>query len=139
MMIGRVFLICLMAGPVMADTVVASRSIRANAIITETDVVLSAAQMPNGFARIRDVVGQEARVVLYAGRPILLDDIGPPAIVTRNQIVRVQFQGTGLSITTEGRALERGAVGDRVRIMNLSSRATVFGQVQEDGSVQVHR
>ncbi len=138
-MILRTLIFCLLAGPVVADTVVASRSIRANAIITETDVVLSAAKLPNGFARIGDVVGQEARVVLYAGRPILLDDIGPPAIVTRNQIVRVRFKGVGLNITTEGRALERGAVGDRVRIMNLSSRATVFGQVQEDGSVQVHR
>lgn len=138
-MILRALTFCLLTGPVVADTVVASRSIRANAIITETDVALSAEKMPNGFARIGDVVGQEARVVLYAGRPILLDDIGPPAIVTRNQIVRVRFRGVGLNITTEGRALERGAVGDRVRIMNLTSRATVFGQVQEDGSVQVHR
>ena len=138
-MITRAFLFWLLTGPAVADTVVASRSIRAHAIITETDVVLSASEMPNGYTRIGDVVGQEARVVLYAGQPILLDDIGPPAIVTRNQIVRVQFEGVGLNITTEGRALERGAVGDRVRIMNLSSRATVFGHVQQDGSVQVHR
>ena len=138
-MLARAFLFCLLAGPVVADTVVASRSIRAHAIIAETDVLLSATKVANGFTRIGDVVGQEARVVLYAGRPILLDDIGPPAIVTRNQIVRVQFEGMGLSITTEGRALERGAVGDRVRIMNLSSRATIFGHVQQDGSVQVHR
>ncbi len=138
-MIWRLLLLGLMSAPVAADTVMATRSIRAHAIIAETDVVLSAAKMPNGYVRISDVVGQEARVVLYAGRPILLDDIGPPAIVTRNQIVRVLFQGSGLSISTEGRALERGAVGDRVRIMNLSSRATVFGQVQQDGSVQVYR
>jgi flagella basal body P-ring formation protein FlgA len=138
-MLWRILLLCFWAGPLFADTVMATRSIRANAVILETDVTLSTAQMPNGFARLKDVVGQEARVVLYAGRPILIDDIGPPAIVTRNQIVRVQFQGTGLSIITEGRALERGAVGDRVRIMNLASRATVFGQVQQDGSVQVYQ
>ena len=58
---------------------------------------------------------------------------GAPAIITRNQVVVVQFKGNGLHITTDGRALERGAVGDRVRIMNLSSRATLFGQVQQDG------
>ena len=92
-MITRAFLFCLLAGPAAADTVLASRSIRAHAIITETDVVLSATKVPNGHTRIGDVVGQEARVVLYAGRPILLDDIGPPAIVTRNQIVRVEFEG----------------------------------------------
>lgn len=138
-MIGRLICLAVLAMPVQAETIVAARTIRANAIIEPTDVTLSAAKMPNGFMRAADVVGQEARVVLYAGRPILVDDIGPPAVVMRNQIVRLTFAGTGLSITTEGRALERGAVGDNVRIMNLSSRATLFGQVQEDGSIRVHR
>lgn len=138
-MIWRALFLLLLAGPALAETVVATRTIRANAIILETDVKLSKALLANGFARVGDVIGQEARVVLYAGRPIRVDDIGPPAVVTRNQIVRLQFQGAGLSITTEGRALERGAVGDRVRIMNLSSRATLFGQVLDDGSIMVHQ
>ena len=138
-MFRRLILLCLMGFPAAADTVVAARTIRANAIISELDVTLSGAQMPNGFARAADVIGQEARVVLYAGRPIYVDDIGPPALVTRNQIVRVVFEGAGLSIVTEGRAMERGAVGDRVRLMNLQSRATLFGQVQEDGTIRVRR
>lgn len=138
-MYWKLILYALMAAPLQAETIVAARTIRANTVIMPTDVALSAAEMPNGFGRAVDVVGQEARVVLYAGRPILVDDIGPPAVVTRNQIVRVQFTGSGLSITTEGRALERGAIGDRVRIMNLASRATLFGQVQEDGSIQVYK
>ena len=138
-MICRTLLLLLLANAGWAETVIATRTIRANAVILATDVKLNAAQMQGGFTHPSDVIGQEARVVLYAGRPILLDDIGPPAIITRNQIVRVQFQGSGLSIVTEGRALERGAVGDRVRIMNLNSRATLFGQVQEDGSIRVLR
>lgn len=125
--------------PATAETVVAARTIRANAIILPSDVTMSTAEIPNGFGRVDDVVGQEARQILYAGRPVFLDSIGPPAIVTRNQIVRLSFAGTGLSITTDGRALERGAVGDRIRIMNLSSRATLFGHVEADGSVKVFR
>lgn len=135
----RLAVLCLMSGPLAAETVVATRTIRANAIITELDVAVSKAQTANGFARVTDVIGQEARVVLYAGRPIFVDAIGPPALVTRNQIVRVIFQGAGLTIVTEGRALERGAAGDRVRLMNLQSRATLFGQVQEDGTIRVYR
>ena len=135
-MLLRVLLIFL-TFPAFADTVVPARTIRANSIITETDVTLVSSAKAHGYGRIVDVVGQEARVVLYPGRPILLDDIGSPAIITRNQLVRVRFFGNGLSIVTEGRALERGAIGDRVRIMNLSSRATLFGQVQQDGTIQV--
>lgn len=122
-----------------AETVVPSRTIRANAIIQATDIVLADLQMPNGFARLVDVVGQEARVVLYAGRPILVDDVGPPSVVTRNQVVPIRFEGNGITITTEGRALERGAVGDRIRLMNLASRATLFGQIMPDGTITVRK
>jgi flagella basal body P-ring formation protein FlgA len=52
--------------------------------------------------------------------------------------VQVSFDGKGLQIVTEGRALDRGAVGERIRVMNISSRATVFGTVQEDGTIQVN-
>lgn len=138
-MIRVLSLVLLTAVPGWAETVVPTRTIRANAIITDTDVTVSTAQISNGYVRLADVIGQEARVVLYPGRPILVDDVGPPAIITRNQVVVVQFKGNGLHITTDGRALERGAVGDRVRIMNLSSRATLFGQVQKDGSIQVRQ
>lgn len=136
-MFFRLLMPLFLAFPAVADTVVPARTIRAHAIITEMDVTLVSSATANGYTRAVDVVGQEARVVLYPGRPILFDDIGPPAVVTRNQLVRVQFFGNGLSIMTEGRALERGAVGDNVRIMNLSSRATLFGQVQQDGSIHV--
>ncbi|MEX3316341.1 flagellar basal body P-ring formation chaperone FlgA [Sulfitobacter sp. PS-8MA] len=138
-MMLRFFLIVLLSLPAQAETVTATRTIRAHAIIADTDVALSTMAVPNGYQRLVDVVGQEARVVLYPGRPILVDDIGPPALVTRNQIVQVHFRGNGLEIVTEGRALERGAIGDLLRIMNLSSRATLFGQVQDDGTILVRQ
>lgn len=136
-MLLRLFLVVLLATPVVAESVVPTRTIRANSIILATDVGLKNANNPNGFSRLADVIGKEARVALYPGRPINIGDIGPPAMITRNQIVRLHFSGGGLRITTEGRALERGAIGDRVRVMNLSSRATLFGQVQQDGTVKV--
>lgn len=126
-----------MAFPVFADTVVSARTIRPNQIITEMDVTFAAGDLLSGYGRLSDVIGQEARVALYAGRPILVGDIGPPAIITRNQIVGLRYNSGGISISTEGRALERGAIGDRIRVMNLGSRATLFGQILEDGTIKV--
>ena len=120
-----------------ADIVVATRTIRPTTVLLPSDVTIVAGTRVGAFDRVEDVVGQEARVALYAGRPVLLESIGPPALVDRNQIVALQYRNGGLTITTDGRALERGGVGDRVRIMNLSSRATLFGYVQEDGSIKV--
>lgn len=129
----------LVASQVAAETVVPSRTIRANAVIEESDLKFADMATENAFTRMADVVGQEARVVLYAGRPIRLDDIGPPAVVARNQIVQLFFSSDALSIVTEGRALERGAVGDRIRVMNLGSRTVIFGQVLDDGSIRVRK
>jgi len=126
------------AWPCLSETVVPTRTIRAAALISENDVTLTGNTSPNGFTRLQDVIGQEARVVLYAGRPIMVDQIGPPAIVDRNQIVGLIFSGRGLQIVTDARALERGGVGDVIRVMNLSSRAVLSGQVQADGSVQIY-
>ena len=125
------------AAPGLADIVVPTRTIRADATISEGDVTLHNGEHAQGFSRLGDVIGQEAKVVLYAGRPIMVDQIGPPAIVSRNQIVGLFINGGGLKIVTEARALERGGVGDIVRVMNLNSRATVVGQVQPDGTVEV--
>lgn len=121
----------------LAESVVPTRTIRANAMISENDVTLKSLQNANAFSRVVDVIGQEARTTLYAGRPILFDDIGPPALIGRNEIVTLKYEGSGLMIVTEGRSLQRGGVGDRIRIMNLDSRATLFGQVQADGTVRV--
>ena len=83
------------------------------------------------------VIGQEARQAIYAGRPIRLTEIGPPAVIERNQIVPIVFQKNGLQITAEGRSLSRAAPGEKVRVMNMSSRNTVNGWVGPDGTVFV--
>lgn len=123
--------------PVLAESVVPIRTIRANTLILYTDVGLKNLNRTDGFSRLEDVIGQEARVALYPGRPIRVGDIGPPAVIVRNQIVRLEFSGFGLHIATEGRALERGGAGDIIRLMNLNSRATLFGQIQANGTVRV--
>ncbi len=120
-----------------ADVVTPTRTLRPGTLITQADLTIQDADHTGMFDRIEDVAGQEARISLYAGRPIPFDAIGPPALINRNEIVVLHFQAAGVSISTEGRALDRGGIGDRVRIMNLSSRATLFGFVQPDGSVKV--
>jgi flagella basal body P-ring formation protein FlgA len=58
-------------------------------------------------------------------------------VVERNQIVTLIYDQSGLTIATDGRVLDRGGVGDRIRVMNLQSRSTVTGTVGEDGNVYV--
>jgi flagella basal body P-ring formation protein FlgA len=95
----------LTAVPAAAETLVATRTIRAQAIIEPQDLTFAAVATPGALDDPSDVVGMEARVVLYAGRPIRPGDIGAPAIVERNQIVALVFRHGTLTIAAEGRAL----------------------------------
>ncbi len=132
-----VALIALLASPALADSMVATRTIRAQSVIAQEDIAMVAADIPGALAAPEQAVGMEARVTLYAGRPVRKTDVGAPALVKRNQMVSLIFQTSGLTIHTEGRALERGASGDLIHVMNLSSHLTVQGLVAPDGSVSV--
>ncbi len=120
-----------------ADSLVATRTIRAQSLLGPADIALTKDSFPGALADPAQVLGREARVALYAGRPILAADIGPPAIVDRNQRVALSYAAGGLAITAEGRALGRGGVGDVIRVMNLASRTTVDGRIGPDGVVRV--
>jgi len=129
----------LLALPAMAqaDSLVATRTIPAQSVLAETDITLVAAEIPGALGSVPEAVGLEARVTLYAGRPIHAGDLGPPAVVDRNQIVTLTYLAGALAIVTEGRALARGGIGDQIRVMNLASRTTVSGRIMADGMVQV--
>ncbi|MGX9355966.1 flagellar basal body P-ring formation chaperone FlgA [Roseobacteraceae bacterium S113] len=125
------------AAPLFAEVLVPTRTIRPNTLLTAQDFVVQNRDVTGAISAISQVQGMESRVALYAGRPIRPGDVGPPALVERNGMVRLIFSQGGLQIFAEGRALGRGAAGDAIRVMNLASRATLFGVVQADGSVKV--
>lgn len=128
----------LLAAPANADVVLAARTLRPQTIITAADLVARPGTMIGVASDPAPLIGQETRVALYAGRPVRPSDVGPPAVIERNQIVPLVFAQGGLRIQADGRALGRAGVGDRLRIMNLASRTTVWGIAQSDGSVIVN-
>lgn len=124
----------LLAGPTAADTLLAARTIPAQSIITAEDLVASPQTIPGSVSDPDSIIGMETRVALYAGRPIRQGDVGFPAVVERNAIIILTYQRNGLAISTEGRALGRGGPGDLIRVMNLTSRATVTARIGVDGA-----
>lgn len=123
--------------PAQADSLVATRVIRAQTVITAEDVALVAADLPGALADPAAAIGQEARVAIYPGRGIRAGDLGRAAVVERNQIVSLAYRAGALTIFAEGRALDRGGPGDIIEVLNLASRSKVTGQIADDGSVSV--
>lgn len=129
----------LLSSPTLAETVMPTRTIRPATVITADILTISEKTLPGTYQSFVDVVGLEARVALYPGRPIRFGDLVAPAIVERNDTVSLLFSKDGLTIMTEGRSLARAAVGETIRVMNSASHQPVFGTVLSDGSVLVSK
>jgi flagella basal body P-ring formation protein FlgA len=141
-MFGREFLavaifFALMAASAQADGVTTTRIIKAQDIIEAADVTVITGEVEGAILTPADVVGMEAKTTLYAGRAIRPEDIGRPAAVDRNETVEMIYREGPLTIVASGRALDRAAVGETIRVMNSTSRVTVSAYVTAPGQVTI--
>lgn len=111
------------------DTLRASdvRIVRMAAARVPADAVLDPARL----------AGRMLREAVPAGAPITGEQFGSAALVQRGAAVSLQLELPGLSITAQGRALEDGAAGARIQVMNVASRAVLEGVVTGPGRVRV--
>ena len=63
--------------------------------------------------------------------------VADPLLVKRGDKVTMVIERGGLKVTMAGKALEDGAVGDKISLSNLVSRRDVMGSVQADGTVRI--
>ncbi|WP_108257772.1 flagellar basal body P-ring formation chaperone FlgA [Mangrovicoccus ximenensis] len=125
------------APPLAADVLVTSRPVRAGTVLGPSDILLQDGDIGGALTDPGDAIGMQAIRNLFPGSPIGPGDLQRPHLVERNQPVMMHFVNGALSISTEGRALDGGAIGDTIRVINISSRKTVTGKVLPDGSVAV--
>jgi flagella basal body P-ring formation protein FlgA len=123
--------------PALAQALVATQVIPARTVVGADQVAVVEAGIDGALTDPAQAVGQEARVTIYPGRPVRAADLGAPALVERNAVVVLHYRAGGLFIAAEGRALDRAAEGEPVRVMNLASRSIVTGRVGADGTVLI--
>lgn len=89
-------------------------------------------------AAARDrTVGMQARRQLRAGVPLRNADVVKPDLVQRDQAVTLIYEAAGIYLTGRGKAMEGGADGDVISVMNLLSKRTVTGTVSGRGQVTI--
>lgn len=82
-------------------------------------------------------IGMAARHPLKAGQTIRRSDLARPELVQRNEPVIIMFEQPGLVLSLRGKALESGAEGDTVNVVNLQSKRTLQAIVTGPGRVAV--
>lgn len=121
---------------------VLSRSLKAGDIISSTDmsyIDVRQRDLPKGaLSQIADLQGMAAAKALIAGRPIRNVDIALPRMVDRGEMVTLFYNEGPVSLSIKGKALQNGAQGEMVRIVNLSSNKQLQGMVTGMNQVTIY-
>ncbi|HVC59113.1 MAG TPA: flagellar basal body P-ring formation chaperone FlgA [Acetobacteraceae bacterium] len=84
-----------------------------------------------------EAVGLQLRDPIAAGQPFAVTDVTRPSLVQRGTNVEMQLQSPGISLLAQGVAMDSGATGERIRVLNPSSRVVVEAEVIGPGRVRV--
>lgn len=120
----------------------ARRDLTVGQIITESDIFMK--NMPQDTrrrqtapARQEDLIGKELKRSTRAGQILSEDDVRTKVMVAKGKLITLNFSKGGIMLTTQGKALENGGLGDTVRVMNTQSKAVVQGTVTGPETVLV--
>lgn len=120
---------------------VLSQPKRMGDIITASDItrvdVRAAEVAANTVIDEAQLIGLSPRRNLPALRAVAAGDIVQPTLVKKGDIVTVTLQSGPIHLTTQARALENGASGALVKVMNMSSRQVLDAVVTGMQAVSV--
>jgi len=112
---------------------VVSKVMARNDILTERDVkwirIRADRIMPDTVTKLEDLVGMSVKRGLRPDDVIRVSDVERPILVERGALVTVTLSHGPLSLTAQGKALERGALGDVVQIVNKRSKSVFEGEI----------
>lgn len=123
----------------MVEVPVLKHSARAGQIIGQADVEIRdfPAQRVNAdsIMDLSQLIGKTSLRGISPLRPIREHEIAEPALVRKNDLVKLYYHAPGIHISASGQALEDGAKGKLIAVRNVSSKKMVYGTVDNAGSV----
>ncbi|MBM4245008.1 MAG: flagellar basal body P-ring formation protein FlgA [Deltaproteobacteria bacterium] len=123
------------------NVVVARQPIARGTILGEDDLRIEERRLDElpttVLTDVASAIGREARVAIAAGKALTLQGLANAVLVKRGGLVRVLVERGGMRISVAGEAMETGGAGDRVRVVNASSKRELVGRVVDHGTVSV--
>jgi flagellar basal body P-ring formation protein FlgA len=86
---------------------------------------------------VAQLAARVARRSIAAGSVLRVGDVGKPEIVARGDIVTVVYEIPGMVLTLRGRAIEAGAQGDTIGVLNIQSKRALQATITGPGKVSV--
>jgi flagella basal body P-ring formation protein FlgA len=92
---------------------------------------------PDAATDAAQLIGMTPRRPLQAEEPVRLGDVQRPVLVHRGDLVTLVLETATLRLTTQGKALEDGAINALVRVENTKSNRVIDAAVTGPGLVAV--
>ena len=122
------------------SVLVLTRSVKKDQPLQESDVVVRQTRIsrPGIYAsRPSEVVGRSLRKNLSQGEAVPLDLLANVPIIERGKSVTIIVRSGGIMVKTKGEALESGALGQSIKVRNLSSKTVLTAVVMAKDTVEV--
>lgn len=117
------------------------RRINRGEVIQAQDIKIGrmrAANFPgDALTRPEAIIGKAARRGLTPGEAVRAADLQAPVVVEKGSFVTMVVQTPYMTLTTQGRALDDGAMGETIRVLNARSKKVVEAQVTKPDTVIV--
>jgi flagella basal body P-ring formation protein FlgA len=123
------------------EAALVTRAVERGEILKASDVVTQRIAKteagPDPASRER-AVGMAIKRSLRVNQPLRAADLAKPDLVTRDQNVTITYEIPGIFLTARGKALESGAEGDLVNVVNPQSKRTIQGVVTGPAQITVN-
>lgn len=116
-----------------------ARSLSAGEIVQPTDLVWGkAAVAPADAPSDADVViGLSARRPLRAGAAVSARDVSAPQVIKAGELVVVNYQDGGISVSLQGKAMAAAGLGETVSVQNTTSKKVIQAVASGPGEAVV--
>lgn len=120
---------------------VLKRSIKKGDRINASDITLeefTPRRIPrNAIKNKTEIIGMVASKQIRAGSFVRASDIETLKIIKKDQLVTLILQKPGMSLKTQGKALDGASLNETISIMNIHSKRIVHGIVKGPGLVLI--
>lgn len=104
--------------------------------VTAKETVLNE-KKPAYPSKLEDIVGKILKKDVTAGTVITYSMLDELVVIQKGEIVNVVAENKKLMVRTKGKAMEKGKVGDSIRVRNVQSDKEIFGRVVDDNTILV--
>lgn len=116
-------------------------ALRNGDIIGKTDIdyiEISSEELQHDYVlEGEDLIGMTPRRAVMSSEPLRTIELEQPRIVSRGEFITIIYDDGPMFLTAKGKALQHGAKGDIVNVVNVNSSRTIQGIISGERQVTV--